>query len=287
MLELEHEVVDEGIEALAQRMRRLGRQLADGVGHGRDDLARGGAGGHLVEPDVAQRLDLPRDGFGDAALQLFAFDQPGDLTQHVVEQRLMTATGGERVQRLAEQSRQVDLGQPRRDCATEEVAHPRVVERAQAVARCRHRVVAQRAGVCRGSQPVGQPRSRVELLQLRQHLRGAQEVVADEAREVGADAVLVGRDDRGVRNGQAERMPKQRDHREPVGDGADHRGLGKSRDVAEPRMARLEGFGQRVQQRGGDEQAERDAFQDEERPEDNRKLETRKFKTCKLSGYRA
>jgi peptidoglycan/xylan/chitin deacetylase (PgdA/CDA1 family) len=108
-LQAHHEVVDEVVEALAHRVAGLGRQLADGARHGRHDLARGQLGGHLVQAHVAQRPDLARDGLGDVRLQLLALEQAGHLLQHVVEQRLVAPAGGERVERLAGEAREVDL----------------------------------------------------------------------------------------------------------------------------------------------------------------------------------
>ena len=68
----------------------------------------------------------------------------------------------------------------------------------------------------------------------RDHRRD-QEILLEEAGERLADPVLVARDDRGVRDRQAERMAEQGGDREPVGEAADHRRLGEGLDVAEPR----------------------------------------------------
>ena len=68
-------------------------------------------------------------------------------------------------------------------------------------------------------------------------LLGARKFDLDEAAEIVGDAALVRRDDRGVRDGQAERPPEQRHHRVPVGDAADGGGLGEGGDEAEPRPA--------------------------------------------------
>ena len=69
----------------------------------------------------------------------------------------------------------------------------------------------------------------------RDHRRG-EEIVLEEVGERVADPVLVARDDRGVRDRQAERMAEQRGHREPVGEAADHRRFGEGADEAEPRI---------------------------------------------------
>jgi hypothetical protein len=65
------------------------------------------------------------------------------------------------------------------------------------------------------------------------HVLG-QEVLADEVAEAVAELVLLARDDRGVRDRQAHRPPEERGDGEPVGQRADHRGLGGGADVAHP-----------------------------------------------------
>ena len=70
--------------------------------------------------------------------------------------------------------------------------------------------------------------------------RRDQEILLEEVGERFADAVLVARDDRGVRDRQAERMAEQRGDREPVGEAADHRRLGERLHVGEPGIVRLE-----------------------------------------------
>ena len=69
---------------------------------------------------------------------------------------------------------------------------------------------------------------------------GNQEILLEEVGERLADAVLVARDDRGVRDRQAERVAEQGGDREPVGEAADHRRFGEGLDVGEPGIARLE-----------------------------------------------
>ena len=56
-----------------------------------------------------------------------------------------------------------------------------------------------------------------------------------------ADPVLVARDDRGVRDRQAERVAEQRGDREPVGEAADQPRLGEGADEAPGRMERRRG----------------------------------------------
>src|SRR5919201_3299691 len=66
-----------------------------------------------------------------------------------------------------------------------------------------------------------------------------QEVALHEAAEAPPDAVLARRDDGGVRDRDAERVPEERGDGEPVGEPADHRRLGGSAHGAEPRGTRL------------------------------------------------
>ena len=65
----------------------------------------------------------------------------------------------------------------------------------------------------------------------RDHRRD-QEILLEEGGQRLADAVLVARDDRGVRDRQAERVAEQGGDREPVGQAADHRRLGEGLDPA-------------------------------------------------------
>ncbi len=89
---------------------------------------------------------------------------------------------------------------------------------------------------------------------------GGEEVLADEFTETLTELVLLGRNDGGVRDGQAHRVTEERGDREPVGERADHARLGRRRDVARPaagtRVARPldqdEDGGHQQQRTGGD-----------------------------------
>ena len=71
-----------------------------------------------------------------------------------------------------------------------------------------------------------------------EHLAG-QEVGLHELAERATDLILAMRDDRRVRDGDAEWMPEQRRHGEPVGQRAHHRGLGERSHVADPAVVLL------------------------------------------------
>ena len=96
--------------------------------------------------------------------------------------------------------------------------------------------------------------------------RGDQEILLEEAGERLADAVLVARDDRGVRDRQAERMAEQGGHREPVGEAADHRRLGERLDIAERGICVLEARGREEDRGHHHQQAGRDDLHALRRP---------------------
>ncbi len=112
------------------------------------------------------------------------------------------------------------------------------------------------AGVCR-KRPAAPATSM--LLHPPRDDRRDQEILLEEVGQRLADPVLVARDDRGVRDRQAERVAEQRRDREPVGKAADHRRFGERLDVAEPGIVRLERAGggehrgHHDQQAGGDD----------------------------------
>jgi hypothetical protein len=67
-----------------------------------------------------------------------------------------------------------------------------------------------------------------------------EEVALHELAEAAPDVVLAARDDRRMRDRDTEWIAEQRCHGEPVGEGADHRRLGGSPHVAEPRVLVLQ-----------------------------------------------
>ena len=150
---------------------------------------------------------------------------------------------------MAEQRRDFDLAQARRDRALDDAAEPLVVEAFEDVGDQARRAGADaRAFAGRGLEEAAGRAGDVDVAHPPRDHRRDQEILLEEIGERLADPVLVARDDRGVRDRQAERMAEQRGDREPVGEAADHRRLGEGVDVAEPRIVRLE-------RAGGDEHA--------------------------------
>ncbi len=136
-----------------------------------------------------------------------------------------------------------------RDRAFDDAAQPLVIEAFENVgdqARGAGADPGAFAGRCL-EEAAGRPGD-VDILHSPRDDRRDQEIFLEEIGERLADPVLVARDDRGVRDGQAERVAEQRGDREPVGEAADHRRLGECLDVGQPGILRLE-------RAGGDENA--------------------------------
>ena len=197
-------------ELVGQRVRHL----VD-VGDGVDQRGRLG-------PLGARELQQPR---GDERADLRRGEVIAQLGQRAVEHILMATGLGHDVEH-----RSGGRGGVPGECAGDEefadgAAHGLLVEQGQRLDR--HR--ADRAGDLREvaglTQPLAEALGGVEDLELAEQDFGVEEVVADELGEAVSDAVLALRDERGVRDRQAERMPEQRDDREPVGQAADGGGL--------------------------------------------------------------
>ena len=102
-----------------------------------------------------------------------------------------------------------------------------VVERADDIGeRGRDRLRDRGAGLGRG-EPGGHALGRADVAQLAEDGVLGEEVALDEEAERFGDAVLVPRDDGGVRNGKTERAAEERGDREPVGEAADDAGFGR------------------------------------------------------------
>jgi hypothetical protein len=137
-----------------------------------------------------------------------------------------------------------------------ERAHTRVVHRRESVGQDASEIAGERVGVLAFEQPPAQRARRAEGGDALDHGGGGKEVVLDELGQAVRDARLVARQDGSVRDeAQVERVMEQGDDGEPVGDGADHRRLGGACHVVQPRVARLQGGGEDIDDAGGGEQA--------------------------------
>jgi hypothetical protein len=100
------------------------------------------------------------------------------------------------------------------------------------------------------AQPLSDERSEIGLVEFGGDRSGVEEMFFDEFAELVGDAMLVVRDDRSMRNRQAERPAKQRDYGVPIRQPADGGRFRESREVTKGRMLVGHDFGE-------DEQAER------------------------------
>ena len=168
---------------------------------------------------------------------------------------------GEHIEQLRGRTGDIRLAQAPRDRGLKIMLHPCIVERGEAVGRQAHDVARHRFRVIGADEPAVERARRPKVANPLHHRRARQEVRLDEMRQARGDALLVARNDRGVRNEtQAKRMVKKRGHREPVGDRPDHRRLGGDRDPVEPGILVLEGLRARIEPAGEDEQASRAPF---------------------------
>ena len=86
----------------------------------------------------------------------------------------------------------------------------------------------------------GEELGHVEPADLARHVLPREDAVAHHRPHPPGQELPVGGDDRGVRDGQAERMAEQGGDREPVGDAADQAGLGEGAHESPGRMEMVE-----------------------------------------------
>ena len=122
----------------------------------------------------------------------------------------------------------------------DEVSHVVVAEGVEHGGRDRRSLGAHALGVGRLSQPLARALRDRGARELGAHDARLEEVRLDELAERAADLVLAVRDDRGVRDRQAEWTTEQRGHGEPVGEGTHHAAFGGGAHIAEPRLPFLE-----------------------------------------------
>ena len=230
------EAVHETVEFLPHRMIGIGPHLLEQRAGGGDDLLQQiGVGAEQVE----QRRQLLADPLAHRRQRLLVVQESADDLGELVEQLLVPAVVGEGRQQVGRERRELHLLDLVEHALLDEVAQAGLLDGRQ---RLRHQPgdeTRQAGGALGTGQPVGDKRGEIDLLQLFANRSGRQEIHLDEAAEIVGDAVLVGGNDRRVRDRQAERPPEQRDHRIPVGEAADRRRFGECRDEGQPGPPRL------------------------------------------------
>ena len=117
--------------------------------------------------------------------------------------------------------------------------------------------VRQGGGAFGLDQPVGHEGGEIDFPQSLLDRLGGEEIRLDELAQGVGDAQVVARDDRGVRDRQAERPAEQRDHGIPVGDAAHRCRRREGGDVSPRPVRRLEVARHDEQRRGEDQQRRR------------------------------
>ena len=144
----------------------------------------------------------------------------------------MTILGDPRLERLADQGRGVEGAKPVRQRAFHHRAEAVRVERLEHPFEHARRATPQAPLLRRFREEAADGAGKIHPPHPPRHHRRREEIVLEEIRQGIADPVLVARDDRGVRDRQAERMAEQGRDREPVGDATDQTRLGEGADEA-------------------------------------------------------
>ena len=195
-----------------------------------------------------------RGALGDERLEeVLVVDEPG---AHLVEGEVDETDVGLVADHLVEQPARHRahrlLDEPGQHGLLDDGPHVLVGDAVQGVHRDRGDLVDEPLGVPGHEGPLGGPTGRLGVEDALADDVLVHEVLADELLEAAPDHLLLARDERGVRDRQAERVAEDRGDGEPVGAGTDHRGLGAGVDEAE--HAVVMAAGQHVDDGGEDEQ---------------------------------
>ena len=229
MLEIVREPRQPRFNALAQRMiglhDRFGQQTIDPVQHRIDDA--------IVQPGQLQDAIGPPGGqFTDQRLVLFErFPRPAQAT---FEQRHVPSVRDGGGQHLAQQRRGAQPLRLTADRAFQHAAQPFLVQRMQHISRkaCCPFAQARLTPDAAIRQKCANRPGKIERPQPPGDNRRGKKIAAQKIGQRVSDAILVLGNDRGVRDRQAERATKQRGHREPVGQPADHGGFAECEEIA-------------------------------------------------------
>ena len=227
------QVAGEGFQPLfqlvAQRMvgidQHFGQQLVKPV--------EDGIGQPLVQPGEAQQRIRPVvDHVADHRLVVFQH-QPGPADRAVDQRQVLAVRHGD-FHHPPEQRRDLDPFELAGETGADLRAEPFGIERFEQFGEQLGRTGAdaRRPFPARFGQEIACRPGEVHVLHPPRHDLRDEEILAQEDRHRVGDAVLVLRDDRRVRDRQAERAAEQGGDREPVRQSADKAGLGKGMDIA-------------------------------------------------------
>ncbi len=236
------------VESAAQGMTPIGAQFGeeplDRAQHALEDLlidrGRYPPGSFLLDAR-ANRLAVLID---DARREL------DDLVEHFLMPIVLRHHG----QHLSQHRREVHRAHALGETAIDDGLHVLVTQHVRRRADGRRGAPRDRARVLGVGEPLGQTAAHVERAEPVFDHVARQEVALHERAERAPHAILLGGDDRRVRNRNAERMAEQRGDGEPVGQAADHSGLHRRTNDPQPRVPNLENARDDEQHRRGDEQ---------------------------------
>ena len=249
-LEFFDERQDQPVELAAERMLGIGPHVLEERRGGCGDLLHHVGIGAVEAQDGRQ---LVADFFANGGQHLRLVDRLVDRSQEVIEQRAMAACAHERAKRADGERGQIERLQAADDLLREIAPHAGILG---GVDRLREQFddEARKLGASLAvGEPVGHERCEVDAAQFCLDRRCIEKVALDEFAEFFRDPELIGRDDRRVRDRQAERPAKQRDHRVPVGKPADGGGFRKGRQEAEGHVPRLHDLREHCNDETGDQ----------------------------------
>ena len=216
-----------------------------------------------VQPVEELREDPVVDGLRDPPRRLAPEPRPQRLAMLVekalrpahgrVDQLDVPALGGRDRERPAGERRERHASHPRQHRRLERPLDRLVAQHARRARQYRRRVAGDRRGVLLHAHPRGGAARHADRAQPLEHHAAGQEVLLDEPADRTPELILAGGDERGVGDRDAERVPEQRRHREPVRETTDHRPLRGGLDVADPAPPVRKQAG-RDEDRGGEHQ---------------------------------
>ncbi len=166
---------------------------------------------------------------------LLARDQRFELAQHEAEHLLMAPALDDAAQPARDQPSGGGAAEHARQQPGENAPRAPVLHRGQHPRKRAGERLRRRPGRDRIGKKAVQHARQVQPMHDVRHLGAGEDVVGDEPPERAAQPFLFVRNDRGVRDRDAEWMAEQRRHREPVGDAADEARLGRGQ---QPRGSR-------------------------------------------------
>jgi hypothetical protein len=150
---------------------------------------------------------------------------PGEVQQAIEDDRVNTFCA-QHIDRPPEERSEFDCGEAPTERFADHLAKLACVDGTEQMRHHAHDAQGDGFGTRRRGEPTGEEPHQIDRAQLRLYELRCQKIALDEYRQSLPDPVLVLGHDRGVRNRQAERLPEDRGHGEPIGERPNYGGLG-------------------------------------------------------------